>query len=199
MGEVEVQSHNVSLTSYWLTCLWFHVSRPSHSWDIAISKFELKIQGQGHSSKSQSRYSTLSTHIPFIPCWSALPFLGYSYFKIWHWKFKVKVMGEVEVESHNMGPTFSWLTSFSFHVNWPSHSWEIAFSKFDLENWGSRSNDHDVAQLQVLLSRQFHRTSNGINPSSGFKDMGSTKSGPSGAWFDKFLAHEQAHIGQMGK
>ena len=46
----------------------------------------LKIQGQGHSSRSQSR-CILSTHIPFIPCWSALPFLGYSYFKIWRWKF----------------------------------------------------------------------------------------------------------------
>ena len=29
--------------------------------------------------------------------------------------------------------------------------------------------------------------------------MGSAKSGPSAAWFDKFLAHGQAHMGQMGK
>ena len=74
----------------------------------------LKIKGQGHSSRSQNRYSTLSTHIPFIPCRLALPFLGCSYFKIWHWK--CKVMGEVKVESH-MGPTFSRLASLSFHVN----------------------------------------------------------------------------------
>ena len=52
--------------------------------------------------------------------------------------------------------------------------------------------------LHNYRSRQFHRTLNGINPSSGFRDMGSTKSGPSAAWFDKFLAHGQAHIGQMG-
>ena len=45
--------------------------------------------------------------------------------------------------------------------------------------------------LQNYRSGQFHRTSNGINPSSGFKDMGSAKSGPSAAWFDKFLAHGQ--------
>ena len=77
----------------------------------------VKIQRQGHSSRSQSRYNTLSTHIPFVPCRSTLPFLGYSNFKIWHWKFKVQVMGEVKVESHNMGPTFSRLTSLSFHVN----------------------------------------------------------------------------------
>ena len=29
--------------------------------------------------------------------------------------------------------------------------------------------------------------------------MGFAKSGPSAAWFDKFLANEQAHMGQMGK
>ena len=53
--------------------------------------------------------------------------------------------------------------------------------------------------LHNYRSRQFHRTFNGTNPSSGFRDMGSTKSGPSAAWFDKFLAHGQAHVGQMGK
>ena len=44
-------------------------------------------------------------------------------------------------------------------------------------------------QMTLMLhnyrSRQFHRTSNGINPSSGSKDMGSAKSGPSAAWFEK--------------
>ena len=29
--------------------------------------------------------------------------------------------------------------------------------------------------------------------------MGSTKSGPSAALFDKFVAHGQAHMGQMDK
>ena len=29
--------------------------------------------------------------------------------------------------------------------------------------------------------------------------MRSAKYGPSAAWFDKFLAHGQAHMGQMGK
>ena len=46
-------------------------------------------------------------------------------------------------------------------------------------------------------SRQSHTTLNGINPSSGFRDMDSAKSGPSAAWFDKFLAHGQAHMGQI--
>ena len=103
----------------------------------------LKIKGQGHgwghSSKSQCGCSILSSHIPFVPCQSALPFLRYSIFKIWPWKSKVKVMGEVTVQSHNVGLVYYRLTSFSFHVNQPSHSWETAFSKFDLENQGSRT------------------------------------------------------------
>ena len=97
---------NVSLTPYWLASLWSHVNRPSHSWDTAFSKFDLE-KGQGNSSRSQSRFNTLSTRIPFDPCRSALPLLGYSYFKIWRWKFKVKIIGEVKVESHNIGPIFS--------------------------------------------------------------------------------------------
>ena len=44
-------------------------------------------------------------------------------------------------------------------------------------------------QMTMMLhnyrSRQFHRTSNGTDPSRGFRDM--------------FLAHGQAHMGQMGK
>ena len=123
----------------------------------------LKIQSQSHSSRSYSRYNTLSTHIPIVPCWSAFPYMGYSYFKIWHWKFKVEVMGEVIVGSHNMGPTFSRLTSLSFHVNWASHSWVMTFSKFDLENQGVKVmgevtvQSHNVSLTSYrLTSLSFH-------------------------------------------
>ena len=62
---------------------------------------------------------------------------------------------------------------------------------------------HGQGQMTMVLhnykSKQFHRTSNGINPFSGFRDMGSAKSGPIAAWFAKFWAHGQAHMGQMGK
>ena len=53
--------------------------------------------------------------------------------------------------------------------------------------------------LHNYRSTQFHRTSNGINPSIGFRDMCSAMSGPSAASFYKFLAHGQTHMGQMGK
>ena len=105
----------------------------------------LKIQCLGHSSGSQRRYSTLSLHILFVPCRSALPFLGYSYFKIWHWKFKVKVMGEVKVESHNMGPTFSRLAWLSFHVNRASHSSKI---KGQGHGWGQSWKSQHRSNIQ---------------------------------------------------
>ena len=103
----------------------------------------LEIQGQGHgwgqSWKSQHGSNIQSTHIPFVSCQSGIPFLGYNFLKIWPWKSRVKVMGNVKVQSHNVGLTSYRLTSLSFHVNRPSHSWDTAFSKFDMENQGSRS------------------------------------------------------------
>ena len=129
------------------------VNRTSHSWVTTFFlnlTLKIKCQGHGwgHSSKSQCK-SILSTHVPFVPCQSGIPFLSDDFFKIWPWKSRVKVMGEVTVQSHNVGLTSYRLTSLTFHVNQSSHSWDTAFSKFDLKNPGSRSNDHDVAQLWV--------------------------------------------------
>ena len=190
-------SYKVGVTSYRLTSLSFHVNRPSHSWDTAFSKFDL-VNPRSRSwvrwtLKSQHGSNILLTHIPLIPCQSAIPFLRYDFFKIWPWKSKVKVMCEGNVESHKVGVTSYRL---SFHVNRPFHSWDTAFSNLTLKIQGQ-------GQMTMTLhnhrSRQFHRTWNGINPSSGFRDMGSAKCGQSAAWFDKFLARGQAHMGQMGK
>ena len=116
-----------------------------------IQNLTLKIKGQshgwGHSSKSQCGSNILSTHIPFVPCQSALQFLRYNIFKIWPWKSRVK-------------------------VKWP---------------WCCTTTGLDNS-IELRYGR---------NPSSDFKDMGSAKSGPSAAWFDKFSAHEQTHIGQI--
>ena len=162
-------------------------------------------------------------------------------------------MGEVTPQSQNGGLISYRLTFLSLHVNRPSHSWDTAFSKFDLENQGSRSRDHDVAQLQVQIipqnfewyksiqrfqrygfrkvwpkccliwqvfgpwaspygangqitmtvhnyrSRQVHKTLNGVNPSSRFKDLRSAKSGPNlcqiwqvfGPWASPYGANGQ--------
>ena len=87
-----------------------HIPFGSMSIHLLIPMIELfkyltfKIQGK-------SRHNILSTHIPFVPCWSAAPFLKYSYFKNWPWKSKVKVMGEVKLHSHNVSLTSYRLTS----------------------------------------------------------------------------------------
>ena len=55
-------------------------------------------------------------------------------------------MGEVDIESHKVDVTSYRLTCQSAL---PFLRLDTVFSKFDLENPGSRSNDHDVAQLQI--------------------------------------------------
>ena len=89
-----IDSHPVRLKS---------IGHPIHKIRL-FQNLTLKIQGQGHgwgeSWKSQHGSNILSTHIPFIPCQSAVPFRRYDFFKIWLWKSKVKVMVEVKVESH---------------------------------------------------------------------------------------------------
>ena len=176
--------------------LWISINQ-QELWSFC--EFPISFQGQGQawgqSWKSQHESNIQSTRIPFVPCQLDIPYLSYDFFKIWLWKSRVRVMGEVTVQSHNVGLISYQLTSLSFHVNRPSHSWDQAFSKFDLENPGSRSM---TMMLHNYMSRQFHRTSNTINPFSRFRDMGFAKSGPSAAWFDMFLAHGQTHMGQMG-
>ena len=73
------------------------------------------------------------THILFVPCQSAAPFLRYGNFRLWPWNSKVKVMGVVKGQCHTVGPVSCQLTSFSFHINQTNNSRDTAISKFDLE------------------------------------------------------------------
>ena len=113
----------------------------------------MKIQGQGHgwgqSWKSQSGCKILSTHIPFVPCQSAIPFLRYDFFQ----NLTLKIQGQ----DHGWGERWKSQSASNilsthipfFHINWPFHSRDTAFSKFDLENPRSSTNEHDGAQLQA--------------------------------------------------
>ena len=121
-----------------LTSISFHVNRPSHSYNMAIENLTLKIQGQSHgwgqSLKSQLGSNILSNHIILVTCQSTLLFLWYSFFKLVPSKSRVKVIAR----GHIVGIRSCRLISLWFHVNRPSHSWDTAFSKFDLENPRSR-------------------------------------------------------------
>ena len=143
MGEVKVWSHNVSLTFYGLTSFSFHVNRPFHSWDTTFSKFDLDNPRSRSWKRWTLKVTTWVQHSvdsnPFRSMSICPPIPEIQHFKIWPWKSKAKVKGEVDIESHKVGVISYGLTSFSFHVNRPSHSWDTTFSKFDLENPRSRS------------------------------------------------------------
>ena len=96
----------------------------------------LKIQGPCQSSRSHNRYNIISAHIPFIPCWSALPFLRCSYLKRNGLENQGQGHGR---QSYDVSLTSYRLTSRSFHVNLASHCWATTLPKFDLEIQGSRS------------------------------------------------------------
>ena len=122
-----------------------YVNPPSHFYDRAFFlNLTFKIQGQSHSSRSHNRNNILSTHIPLVPCQSALPFPRYSIFKIWPSKSKVKVIAQ----GHKVGITPYRLTSLLFHVDRPCHSWDTAVSKFAVEN--SRSRSWVRSKLKVI-------------------------------------------------
>ena len=178
-----------------------------------------KIKGQGHGWKSQHGSNIQSTHILFVLCQLGIPFLSYNVFKIWPWNSRVKGMGEVIVQSHNVSYILSThipffhcqsgirFLSHDFFQIWPwkikdqvhgcghSSKSQCASNILSTHIPGSWSNEQDVAHYR---SRHFHRTLIGINRSSSFRDMGSAKSGPSAAWFDKFLANGQDQMENMG-
>ena len=107
---------------------------------IAIKKFDLG----NPRSRSWLRWTlklttwvqhSIDSH-PFHSKSISHPIPEIQHFQIWPWKSKVKVMGEANAKSHNMGPTLSRLTSLSFHVNLPSHSLDTTF--FKIGPWKSR-------------------------------------------------------------
>ena len=124
--------------------------------------FIFKIQGQSHSSRSHNRYNILSPHIPFIPSWSALPFLRCSYLKNWPWKSKVKVMGEVKVQSHNVSLTSYRLTSFRSMSIRPPISEKQHFQNLNLKinsqghGWDPSLSHNEGLTSYRLTSLLFH-------------------------------------------
>ena len=131
----------------------------------------LKIKGQGdgwgHTSKSQCGSSILSTHTPFAPCQSALPFLRCSIFKIWPWKSRVNVKwpwcctttgldNSIELWMVQMHPGVSeiWVPQSLAQVL-PDLTCFFAHGQ---AIWGKWAYDHDSAQLQAYwIPQNFKR------------------------------------------
>ena len=193
------KDHKVGTTPYRIISLSFHVNRPSHSWDTAISKVE--ISRSRSLVRSNLKVTTWVQHLVDSHPFRSMS-IGHPIPELWLFQnLTLKIKGQGHGWGHssksqcgsNIRSTHKFFRSMSIGPPIP----EIQhFQKLT-------SNIQVLGQMTMMLhsywSRQFHRTSNGINPSSGYRDMGSAKYGPSPAWFDKCLAHGQAHIGQMGK
>ena len=155
-----------------LTSLSIQVSRPSHSWDTAISIFYLA--NSRSRSWVRSKYEVamwvqnpINSH-PFVPCQSAIPFLRNDFFKIWPWKSKVKVMGEVNVESQygsNILSThipfvplqsaipFLW---YDFFKIWPRKSKVKVMGEVNVESHNKGPTFYRLTSLSFHVNRPSH-------------------------------------------
>ena len=85
-----------------------------------FQNFTMKIHGQDHECGQRSSlcwFSNQSIYFLFIWHQSTLPFLRYSFLKIWPWKSKVKVMTKAKTNGYIWGLVFNRYIHFSFHGN----------------------------------------------------------------------------------
>ena len=84
---------NIMVMNGWLTYFSFHVNRPYHSWDNAISDVDLDISTPGSRSwvwskgkiTQSAQYHINSFHFHFT---SIRPTIPESYFEIWPWNIQ---------------------------------------------------------------------------------------------------------------
>ena len=118
-----------------------HLMSPGHyPLDLFTSLWSPKGHSHGHE---------WLTPIPFFQYQSALSFLRYGYFKIWRCKSMAKAMHVVEEKDHIVGSAANQFMFFSFHSNVPCHSFNTAFSKFDLQN--SRLMSWQISKLMATF------------------------------------------------
>ena len=121
--------------------------------------------------ESHNMGPTLSTHIPFVPCQSAIPFLGYGFLK----KFDLENPRSRSCLRSKLNVT-KWCNILSTHIPFVPCQPTLPFLRYIISQtwpWKIQGQGQMTMMLHNYKSRQFHRTSNGINPSSGFGDMGS--------------------------
>ena len=107
----------------------FHIHRPSHSWNKAISNLTLKIQGQGHGygqrARLHSQPSIQQTCFHFLSHQSDQQFLRNNYFKIWPWK--------IQAQGHGWGQrsrSHSWPSIQLMHFLFVSHQSDQKFLRY---------------------------------------------------------------------
>ena len=118
---------NIMVINGWLPSFSFHVNRLYHSWDKAISDSDLETPRSRSWvwSKSCSHPSILSICFLFIShqtnnSWDT----AISNFDLE--TSKVKIMSEVKGQVYILYAVSNPCTSFSFHINRTTHSWDMA-------------------------------------------------------------------------
>ena len=96
--------------------------------------FTMQMYGQGHGCVSFKVTEPTQDPVDWRHSCFTSNRLWYSYFKIWPWKSRVKVMAEVKCRDHVLGSASSRLTPVPLHINRTINSWDTAISKFDLGN-----------------------------------------------------------------
>ena len=133
---------NIMVMNGWLTSFSFHVNRPSHSWDKAISDSDLDISTPRWRSWVWSKGKVIQSaqyHIKSLRLHSHQSdqnFLRESYFEIWPWNIQGQGYEWGQRSRSHIVPSIqpNQCTSFSFHINPTNHSWDMAKIVFVLES-----------------------------------------------------------------
>ena len=147
---------NIMVMNGWLTSFSFHVNRPPHSWDIAISDSDLETprsrswvwsrgnveqSAQYHINSLPFHFTSITPTIPEIQLFRNLTLKP----------SKVKVMSEVKCQGHILYPVSNRCTSLSFHINRTNHSWDmtraIKLLRFVVIRWVVLTLSHRQANL----------------------------------------------------
>ena len=128
---------NIMVMNGWLTSFSFHVNRPPHSWDIAISDSDLEtprsrswVWSRGNVVQS-AQYHINSLPFHFTSIRPTIPEIQlFRYFTLKHPRSRSWVKSKVRSQLY---PVSNRCTSLSFHINWTNHSWDMAKIVFYLE------------------------------------------------------------------
>ena len=124
--KVIAQGYKVGITPYRLISLLFHIDQPCHSWDTAISKFDI----ENSRSRSWVKVITWVQHSVDSHPFRSMS-IGRPVPELWLFQnltLKIKGQGHWWGHSHKVGLTSYRLTSLSFHVNLTSHCWVMTLS-----------------------------------------------------------------------
>ena len=136
-------------------CISFRDNRTILGRDMPSSMFDLpnlKVKAMA-KVKIKCSYFTAGVHLICVlfVSWKSDNFWPrYAKFYVWPWKFKVKVMAKVKLNSPILGPTSYRWACFSFRENRTIFGRDMASSMFDLQNSRSRSWPRSNQMLQFL-------------------------------------------------